>query len=143
MIKKILLAVDLSASSEVVAERAKEIATKYGAELSIIYVLEYHPAVYGGGEFSIPIDDELMGVFEKNARKALAEMAKSLDIPTERQYFAIDSVKRGVVDIAEKLNIDLLVIGSHGTHGPALLLGSAANAILHAAKCNVLAVRIK
>lgn len=142
MIKNILLATDLSANSQIVAERAKETAAMFNAQLSVIYVLEYHPVVYGGGEFSIPIDSELMAIFEQNARKALAQLGKDLNIPTERQYFAIDSVKNAIISLAELLSVDLLVIGSHGTHGPALLLGSTANAILHAAKCNVLAVRI-
>jgi universal stress protein A len=37
----------------------------------------------------------------------------------------------------------LIVVGSHGRHGVRLLLGSTANGILHHAKCDVLAVRIK
>lgn len=142
MLKNILLATDLSASSHIVAARAQEIAAMFEAQLSVIYVLEYHPVIYGGGEFSVSIDSELMAIFEQNARKGLAQLGKDLNIPSERQYFAIDSVKNAVLDLAVRLKADLLVIGSHGTHGPALLLGSSANAILHAAKCNVLAVRI-
>ncbi|MGB1202845.1 MAG: universal stress protein [Alloalcanivorax venustensis] len=42
-----------------------------------------------------------------------------------------------VVEIA-----DLIVLGSHGKHGIRLLLGSTANAVLHRATCDVLAVRI-
>jgi len=36
-----------------------------------------------------------------------------------------------------------IVVGSHGRHGLALLLGSTANDILHGAPCDVLAVRLK
>ena len=35
-----------------------------------------------------------------------------------------------------------IVVGSHGRHGLALLLGSTASGVLHGAKCDVLAVRI-
>jgi universal stress protein A len=38
--------------------------------------------------------------------------------------------------------MDLIIIGSHGRHGIRILLGSTANAILHSAKCDVLAVRV-
>jgi len=34
------------------------------------------------------------------------------------------------------------VVGSHGRHGLALLLGSTANGVLHGASCDVLAVRV-
>ena len=35
------------------------------------------------------------------------------------------------------------MVGSHGRHGLALLLGSTANDVLHGAPCDVLAVRLK
>ena len=37
---------------------------------------------------------------------------------------------------------DVIVVGSHGRHGLALLLGSTANGVLHGATCDVLAVRV-
>ena len=43
---------------------------------------------------------------------------------------------------AEELSADLVVLGTHGRHGLALLLGSTANAVLHGATTDVLAVRL-
>jgi universal stress protein A len=37
---------------------------------------------------------------------------------------------------------DLIVVGSHGRHGLALLLGSTANDLLHGAPCDTLAVSL-
>ncbi|HHQ41669.1 MAG TPA: universal stress protein, partial [Chromatiales bacterium] len=37
---------------------------------------------------------------------------------------------------------DLIVLGSHGRRGLTRLLGSTADAVLHSARCDVLAVRI-
>ena len=37
---------------------------------------------------------------------------------------------------------DVIVVGSHGKHGLALLLGSTANGVLHGANRDVLAVRV-
>ncbi len=41
------------------------------------------------------------------------------------------------------IDFDLIIIGTHGQHGIALLLGSTANAVLHGVSCDVLAVRVK
>jgi len=39
-------------------------------------------------------------------------------------------------------NVDLIVVGSHGRHGLARLLGSTATRIVHNAKCDVIVVRL-
>ena len=44
--------------------------------------------------------------------------------------------------VADEAGADLIVVGSHGRHGLALLLGSTANGVLHGAMCDVLAVRV-
>jgi universal stress protein A len=45
--------------------------------------------------------------------------------------------------MARQQGVDLIVIGGHGRHGLALLLDSTANAVLHGAPGDVLAVRIR
>jgi universal stress protein A len=44
--------------------------------------------------------------------------------------------------LAKEKACDLIVVGSHGRHGLALLLGSTANDVLHGAPCDVLAVKL-
>ena len=44
--------------------------------------------------------------------------------------------------MAKEENIDLIIVGSHGRHGLALIFGSTSNSVLHGAPCDVLAVRI-
>ena len=44
--------------------------------------------------------------------------------------------------LAKEHECDLIVVGSHGRHGLALLLGSTANDVLHGAPCDVLAVHL-
>jgi universal stress protein A len=51
--------------------------------------------------------------------------------------------KQEIIHIAEQQQVDLIVLGSHGRHGLALLLGSTANAVLHYAKCDVMAIRLQ
>ena len=47
-----------------------------------------------------------------------------------------------IINIADQEKVDLIIVGSHGRHGLALLLGSTANSVLHHAKCDVMAVRL-
>lgn len=45
--------------------------------------------------------------------------------------------------MAEDESTDLIIVGSHGRHGLALLLGSTASGVLHHSPCDVLAVRLR
>ena len=53
------------------------------------------------------------------------------------------SPKTEIVRVANENKVDLIIVGSHGRHGLALLLGSTANGVLHHATCDVLAVRLQ
>lgn len=138
----ILLASDLSEQSEYVAQRANEMAKESNAKLSIVYVMEHSPVAYGG-EYSIPLDADVEETLEKQARKSLAQLGSKFNIDLKNQYLASGSVKLAVIDTAEEVHADLIVVGTHGHHGLDVLLGSRANAILHSAKCDVLVVRVK
>jgi universal stress protein A len=73
----------------------------------------------------------------------LIKLANKFAIDDKHTYFEIGTVRHEVVKLAEKLKADLIVVGTHSHHGIDALLGSRANAILHNAKCDVLAVRVK
>ncbi|MDF1584091.1 MAG: universal stress protein [Methyloprofundus sp.] len=139
----ILLAADFSEHGEVVAQKARYLATKYNAKLSIIHIVDYLPitdAAYGPViPFNLDLNAELMNT----AKKRLADIAQKLAIPADRQFLEMGSTALEIVETAEEQHADLIVIGSHGRHGLALLLGSTANGVLHHAKCDVLAVRIQ
>lgn len=141
--KHILLAADFSEQGGVVAERAKDLAEKYQAKLSIIHVMDnllITDAAYGS---TIPFDLDLTAELMAAAKKRLAQLAEKLGIPEENQWMEMGSPKLEIIRIAEENSVDLIVVGSHGRHGLALLLGSTANGVLHHANCDVLAVRIK
>jgi universal stress protein A len=97
-------------------------------------------AAYGS---TIPFDLDLTAELMAAAKKRLAYLADKLAIPEANQWLEMGSPKLEIIRIAEENNVDLIIVGSHGRHGLALLLGSTANGVLHHAKCDVLAVRIK
>ncbi|OQK17639.1 universal stress protein A [Methyloprofundus sedimenti] len=139
----ILLAADFSEHGQVVAQKARYLAAKYHAKLSVIHIVDNLPitdAAYGP---VIPFDIDLNEQLINAATKRLAELGKQLSIPEDRQFLEMGSAKLEIVATAEEQHADLIVVGSHGRHGLALLLGSTANGVLHHAKCDVLAVRLK
>jgi universal stress protein A len=138
----VLLATCLSPSCQKAAARAADIAKASNAKLSIIHVLEQTAAVYGG-EFTSTINIDYEQQLERNIQTALHNIADEYDIEQENRYFKTGSIKHCVVDLAIQTSADLIVVGTHSHHGIDILLGSKANAILHVAKCDVLAVRIK
>ncbi len=139
----ILLAADFSEYGGKVAEKAKQLAAQNQAKLSLLHVVDNLPitdAAYGP---IIPFDVDLTEELMNAAKKRLAELAEDLGVTKDGQWLEIGSPKLEIVRIAEENNVDLIVMGSHGRHGLALLLGSTANGVLHYAKCDVLAVRLK
>lgn len=139
--KHILLATDLSGQSNLTGKRAREIADESKARLSVVYVMEHSPVAYGG-EYSIPIDANLEESLEKKAKDSLAKLGSKFGIALNDQHLASGSVKLAVIDTAEEIKADLIVVGTHSHHGLDVILGSRASAILSHAKCDVLVIRI-
>ncbi|MDD4915614.1 MAG: universal stress protein [Methylococcales bacterium] len=140
--KHILLAVDFSDHGIEVASRAGQLAELNHAQLTVVHVVENLPiteATYG----PIPFDVDFTQTLLDDAKTRLAKVAAGLNVPEERRLLEMGSPKLEIVRVADENQIDLIVLGSHGRHGLALLLGSTANGVLHHANCDVLAVRLK
>jgi universal stress protein A len=138
----ILLAVDFFEQSELVIERAKNLASIYQSTLSIIHVVDSLPVTDTSYGTTVPFDMDLTSVLMENAKKRLSQLAKELGLVEQNTYLEIGSPKSEIIRIAEDIKADLIIVGSHGRHGLALLLGSTANGVLHHAICDVLAVRL-
>ena len=138
--RKILVAVDLSEDSTQIAQRAKTIATNSDAELHLIHVIEPLSFAYGG---DIPMDfSGIQDEIYQQASQQLERFAETNEIDSEHRHIVLGRSEVEIHSKAEELNADLVVVGSHGRHGLALLLGSTANGVLHGASCDVLAVRV-
>ncbi|MDF1759376.1 MAG: universal stress protein [Coxiellaceae bacterium] len=139
--KNILIATCLTPQSDSIAARAQELAEANKATLHIAHVLEQTTAAYGG-EFSINIDVEYEQTLEHNLQKMLDAQAEKHGIAAANRHLETGAIKHAIVDLANDLGCDLIVVGTHPHHGIEKLLGSKANAILHLAKCDVLTVRM-
>ncbi len=139
--QSILLAVDLHPNcDEVTAQRAFDMAKQCGAKLSIVHAVE-HINAYGVAQ-AYPTVIDLEEQMLKEAKEGLMKFAAKYNIPVQQQFVEIGSPKSMILNKADELKADLVIVGSHGRHGISLLLGSTANAVMHHAHCDVLAVWI-
>jgi len=138
----ILIAADFSDLSSQVINRAQELALRYKSKLSICHIIEDFPIADFVYEPMISIDMDMRDAMLKSGKKHIANIATKLAIPAENQWVEFGNPSHDIVRLTQENNVDLIVIGSHGRHGIKLLLGSTANAVLHHAHCDVLAVRL-
>jgi len=138
---RILLVVDLSDDSEKIGERARALAAACGAELSLLHVVEYVP-VEPMGETLLPavqIEEELVA----RARERLAVLASRLGLESAHREVASGNIKAEIVRVAQEQRIDLIVLGSRERHGLSIMVNFTEDTVLHAAPCDVLAVRLR
>ena len=69
-------------------------------------------------------------------------LPSQLNVAEENPHIVLGQPAKEMHRIASEDGVDLIVVGSHGRHGLALIFGSTSNSVLHGANCDVLAVRI-
>jgi universal stress protein A len=139
--RRILLVVDLGEQSEHIGARARDLAGLMGAELSVLHVVEYVP-VEPMGETLLPavqIEEELVN----RANAKLAEFTSALGIDGARREVAAGNIKAEIVRAAQEQHADLIVLGCRERRGPSILVNFTEDTVLHAAPCDVLAVRLR
>jgi universal stress protein A len=138
--RRILLVVDLTEHSAAVGRRAAAISSGIGAEVELLHVVEF-VAVEPMGETIMPalqIEDELL----EQAGKRLKGLATELGFGDSRCHVEAGNVKSEIVRIARERQVDLIVLGSRERHGLSILVNLTEDTVLHAAPCDVLAVRV-
>ena len=138
--KHILVGVDLTVESRDVSKKACTLRNACDCRLSCVHVIEPLSLAYGG---DIPMDlSTIQEQIQDTAKSHLAEFAETLGIEEADRHLIFGRPETEIHTLADEIGADLIVVGSHGRHGLALLLGSTANGVLHGAPCDVLAVRV-
>lgn len=138
----ILIAADFSAHTDEVIQRAQSLAGPE-TQLCLCHIVEDFPLTDFAYEPMISVDSNMRESLLEAGQQQLAEVGKRYDIAADHQWVEFGSPGRDIVRIADEHDVDLIVVGSHGRHGIKVLLGATANAILHHAHCDVLAVRLQ
>ena len=138
----VLLAVDYTKHSVYVAEKARVLANKYQAKLSVIHVLDNIPMPDTNYGTVIALDQIAPDELLEAEKIKFMELGDQLAIDVVNRWMVWGIPTQEIINIADQEQVDLIIVGSHGRHGLALFLGSTANSVLHHAKCDVMAVRL-
>jgi nucleotide-binding universal stress UspA family protein len=143
-IKKIILATDFSDASREAGCHALLMAHTYKAELKVLHVFDV-------GAWNLPsqhylTSDRAVEAIEETRQRgkdALKKLEESFDLKVET-IFTEGGPGHEIVHVAEELNADLIVLGSHGYTGwKRFTIGSVAEFVGRHAPCAVFTIRPK
>ncbi len=146
---KILFATDGAKQSEAASDMLARLALSDGDEIKIVSVVDMAVPmaidIYGG---YLPDTGELEKTARENAAKVLERTEQKVKSQFEGKNVTVSSEilfgspESRIVETAEAIHPDIIVLGSHGySRWERLLLGSVSDSVVHHAPCSVLIVR--
>lgn len=142
-IKKILVPIDFSNYSKNALRYASNFSKKFDAKIYLVYVVEpvIYPSDFSMGQVTFPVTDIDLN---ERAKEELSTLAKE-EIDENTEVETIIKTGKPFVEINEtaaELDIDLIIIATHGHTGMEhLLFGSTAEKVVRKAPCPVLTLR--
>lgn len=144
---RILCPVDFSEPSYRALRTADELARRYGAELHVLHVVPPVPLVElppGSGTVAFDVkkyESELLASYDKTLNQTIAANVKpDLKIIS---HLEMGDPAHEIVELAEKINPDVIVIATHGRTGlRRFFFGSVAEAVVRRAPCAVLSIPV-
>jgi universal stress protein A len=142
-LKRILIPIDFSDQSKNALEYSISVARQFNAELILVYVVEpaVYPTDFGFGRGGI-------SALESDMRKGgKIELEKLIESKAKGKVIARALVKTGrpfreIIKTADKEEVDLIIIPTHGHTGMEnILFGSTAESVIRHANCPVLTWR--
>ncbi|MEN2413944.1 universal stress protein [Flavobacterium mesophilum] len=140
--KRILVPTDFSEHAEDALKVAAQIAKKNNSEIIILHMLELphqmNDAILGGA--SIP---ETM-LFMKKANETLDEVSSKpyLDGISVTEIVKMDKPIHGILQVSKDYEVDLIIMGSHGSSGvEELLIGSNTEKVVRNSEIPVLVIK--
>ena len=140
----ILVAIDFSATADHVLSKALNLARDNKTRISLLHVVEYLLPIDYPNYYLMNVNwAEEEKVMLDHAQDKMKQLAKNHALKNVTLEVEIGTPKLVISQYIEQHQCDLVVLGSHGRHGLSLLLGSTANAVLHAIPCDVLTIKIE
>jgi len=141
-IHKILVPVDFSEHSQRALDEAIGLAKAFGAELHLLHCYPLH--VTAIDPYGITVPEAYDRQLREAAGQRLSEWrtkARAQNLIVE-QHITAGSPFTEISALAEKLGVDLIVMGTHGLSGlKHVLMGSVTERTIRIAPCPVLTVK--
>ena len=136
---KLLLATDLSEASSSATEQAFALASRLGASLLVVSVIDPGSLLLPGGRFRARIDQ----VRERREQQAQALVERGREHGIEVSFLVWTGDPGDmIVEAAEAEHVDMVLVGSHGRGAVGrFFLGSVSEHVVRHAPCPVLVVR--
>jgi nucleotide-binding universal stress UspA family protein len=127
MYKRIVVGVANTERSLEVARRARELASTFGARLDIV-------TAYKGTGNALAAEDR------RHAEGLVNRLAHPEPAGGVRTHALPGDPSAAILQVAEEIDADLIVVGNKGMRGKQRILGSIPNTVAHKALCSVLIV---
>lgn len=135
----LLIAIDLTEDCHLVLDRAHKLRDALSCKATLVHIVEPLTMAFGG---DVPMDLSLLQEQQteqaQNKLNILAEQHELLK--ANNCHLLYGQPRQEIHQLAKEQNCDLIIVGSHGRHGLALLLGSTTKDLLSGAPCDILAV---
>jgi universal stress protein A len=144
-LKRILVPLDFSPLSKKALQYAVRLAREFNAEVSLFHVIEPEiPPAFDGYMIAPPRISNGAGTRCTNRLKSLATSARTAGLNRVGSTVRSGLPAHEIVEAAKELDVDLIVIATHGYTGwKHFAIGSTAERVVRAAPCPVLVVREK
>jgi len=140
-----LVPLDLRDSATDVLTAAQALADQTDATLVLLTVIQPISGVYGGlsiAPYAVP-NMSFEEDAQRQAKDKLTALATAYGVDQENLLTKVGAPAIEIQEAAKAMEVDLIVMGTHGRQGLARLLGSTANAVLHGLPCDAHLVKIQ
>jgi universal stress protein A len=132
----ILHPTDFSEQSRCAFQMACSVARDCGAHLVVVHVMQPMAVFFGDG--LVPPHPE---GYEEEIGSNLIRLHRAVGLPVVHLLESGEPVEE-ILRVAHESHVDLIILGTHGRHGPRrMLMGGVAERVMRAAPCPVMMVK--
>jgi len=140
---RVVVGTDGSATADRAVETAADLARQLKAELHVVTAYKSSGGGIGAASGAAMAESGAAEGLQSEAANQIAAKAAATwgEGLTTGSHAVSGSAADAILEVAEKIGADLVVVGSKGMQGARRVLGSVPNSVAHEASCSVLVVK--